>query len=389
MSARIGTVALALALAAAGCGGGNAERAHGDGEWHAHPPTVRVQCGAAIGVCPHGASLRVRWPDGAHAPADARVSAGGHDVDAREVELGVCAPPGHYALQVESSITDASGTSTRSGAAEIEILAGAQTRVALAPSAVNGRLDTPSELVLIDTAATVAALGDADLPTIDSSAGPEDRRVFTPMLAAAFDAWRERLARVHALAETEHDALLVAASADHVTRAESIRATVDEVRPSTDRLVAIRRAMQSEIEDAAAMIAVEHECPLYADREPEGGVTQAAVEARAYVGERMFVSRIRVAIDDVEVLDAGSADGGELFASSSAEGALAPGDHVVAAEATFAARQTAAGGHADRHRVLREAHVVVPRTGGRIHVRARESDARSLADALVVEIGAE
>lgn len=376
---------------APGCGASPpVRRAHGDA-WTAHPPTQTAECGVPLSACAHAASLRVRWPDGAHAPAAARITLDAREIAPEEVELGVCADPGEHVLRIATPLTEPDGTVTqRSLAATIEILAGAETRLALSRGTNATALAADATMVSIDATATVAALGDAELPSVAYDATPEERRVFAPVLSAAFDAWRARLARVATFAEQQDDVVLRTAAADHVTRSDAIALTIAEDRPSADRLAAIRRAMQTEIGAASEMIAVEHACPLYGDESPHPLLAPVSVDARPYASDHLFVTRLRVAIDDVEVLDAGSADGGELIERTIADGVVPPGEHDVVAEATFASRAIGATGRGERPRVLREERLAIGTEGLRIRVRARDTGTRDTAIdvRLVVEITA-
>lgn len=361
-------LSLALVALAPGCGGGAAHPASGDPDWPAHPPTRTASCGAPLGACPGMSSIRVRWPDGAHVPEGAVVTLDGDALDLAEVELGVCAAPGMHVLRVDSPTVEADGNAGRRGAGvSVEILAGAETRVVLATGAVPGAYDATAELVSLDVGAMVAALGDAELPAIAYDATPEERRVYAPTLAAAFDAWRARLERVHTFAQTQRDAVLESAATDHEARAQSIALTIAEDRPSADRLSSIRRAMQNEIEAASRMIALERECPVYSDDEDAVTLAQVSVDARPYTGPSNVVVRVRVAIDEVEVLDVGSPRGSELFEHAVGEGLVPPGLHYVRTEATFATRDGVPG-----RRVLEAEQVLVPPSGTRISVRVRE-----------------
>lgn len=382
-------LALACVLSL-GCGGAPPPRPVTDPGWPAHPPTQTVTCGPALPICPHTASLRVRWPEGGHAPADARVTLDGEALDATEVELGACAAPGMHALVVQSPTDEPDGqaSTVRTGSGPIEILPGIETRVSLSRSAAPGRIDAQISRAVTDIQATVASLGEVELPAIAYDATPEERRVFAPVLGAAFDAWRARLARVSELADEQGDAILRTASRDHETRSSAIAVTIAEERPSADRLVAIQRAMRTEIDAAAAMIAVERACPLYADQEPRAPLAAVSFDARPYSTPSVSVARLRVAIDDVEVLDSGSAEGEELFEHTLADGVVPPGEHVVRAEATFSPRADGTAGSGRRLRVLGERRVSVPASGGRFVVRARDTGppTAELQQRLVVEI---
>jgi hypothetical protein len=341
-------------LLLAGCGPSAGARPTGETGWTAHAPTETVSCGAATPMCTDAASLRIRWPDGERAPGGAHVLLDGAPVDPAEAELSVCASPGMHALRMD-------GVTPRN----VEILPGAETRVALAHDATGG-LAAEVTLGDIDVGALVASLGHADLPDLPYDATPEQRRVYAPTLGAAFDAWRDRLARVTAIAESEQDPTLRAACADHETRANAIMVTISEDRPSADRLAAIRRAMVSEVEASGTMIAIERACPLYAEHDAEASLTPITIEARPYVGPTTSVVRIRVAIDDVEVIDTGAAHAVELFERTVADGVVPPGEHVVRAEVTFADR----GGSAPRRPIYPQASVTVPATSMRVLVRA-------------------
>jgi hypothetical protein len=341
-------------LCVAGCGASTPARTPGGSGWTAHPPTEHVTCGAATPLCTDAASLRVRWPDGAHAPDGARFLLDGDPVDAAEAELSVCAVPGTHALRLDGAMP-----------MSIEVVPGAETRVALARGTA-GLLTSEVTLGAIDVGATVASLGRGELPTIAYDATPEERRVFGPVLGAAFDAWRARLARVTQLAESQHDAVLRAACDDHEARANAIAVTIAEERPSADRLAAIRRAMATEIEAAGTMIAIERSCPLYAEHDPEATLSSITFEARPYVGTSTAVVRIRVAIDEVEVLDTGAPREAELFDRAVVDGVVPPGEHVVTAEVTFADR---GGGH-PRRPILPQARITVPSTSTIVLVRA-------------------
>lgn len=374
----------------AGCGARAAESGPRDPSWPATPPTQTVACGAPFGTCPGSASLRIRWPEGTHAPLDAQIALDGQPVDAIEAELGVCAAPGTHALRIGGPLAETDGSvSHRYVALTVEVLAGVETRVALARAPVPSELAAEATLVPIDIGATVAALGDVVLPRIGTEASPEERRVFAPVLGDAFDAWRARLARVTALATTEGDVVLRAAATDHEARATAIRVTVAEDRPSADRLAAIQRAMRTEIDEAAAMIAIEHACPVYTHRDAAPPLAPVSIEARRYTGQATFVARLRIAIDDVEVLDSGWAETDAIFDATVSDGVVPPGDHVVLAEATFAGRPLGvSGGFARRIVVTRDARVTVAEEGTRVRVRALETGTTTtpVEERLVVEI---
>lgn len=374
MLGRVAWVGIACLAFGPGCGAATAVRASADPDWPATPPTQSVLCGAPLGACPHSAAIRMRWPEGIHAPLDARVTLDEQTLDPTEIELGVCAVPGVHALRIATPQDEADGTvSQRSAALPVEVLAGVETRVALSRAVGMGTLGGVATLSPIDIGATVRALGEVDLPAIGLDATPEERRVFAPVLASAFDAWRERLARVAGLAESTRDVALRTAATDHEARAQAISVTIAEERPSADRLAAIRRAMQSEVDAAASMIAVEHECPLYTHHDPTPSLAPVSVEARRYTGTATFVARLRIAIDDVEVLDSGWADADGIFDARVVEGLVPPGEHVVMAEATFAARPVGVSAPFERRiRVLRDARMTVPPEGARVRVRALE-----------------
>lgn len=392
-ASRLALVCVGLGVTLAGCGASAAESGPRDPSWPATPPTQTVTCGAPLGSCPHSSSLRVRWPQGARVPGDAQISVGERSVDAAEIELGVCAAAGTYPVRVSGAVQeDETNVSQRGASFSAEVLAGVETRVALSRAPTPGALTAQVELVPLDVGATVAALADVTFPSIASDATPEERRVFGPVLGAAFDAWRARLTRVRALAETQHDAVLRAAALDHEGRAEAIAATIAEERPSADRLAAIQRAMRTEAEEAAAMIAIEHACPLYAHRDPGPTLAPVAIEARPYGASGVVVSRMRVAIDDVEVLDVGAVDGDELIDRTSVEGVVPPGEHVMMAEATFVPRAMGVvGAYVQPRRVLERQRVVIAESGTRVWVRARRTGPPTapLEDALVVEISAQ
>lgn len=337
----------------AGCGGAPTRPTGPDGTWHAHAPTLHASCGVATPMCADAASLLVRWPDDARAPDGARLVLDGAPIDPAEAELGVCASVGTHVVRAEASLPRS-----------IDIVPGAETRVVLSRTA-DGGLSSETSLGTIDVPAMVAALATADLPTIAYDARPEERRVFGPVLAAAFDAWRARLARVHEIATSRADAVLIAACEDHDTRSRGIAITIAEERPSADRLAAIHRAMETEIAAAGTMVPVERECPLFAD-EADRDPTPVTVQVRPFAGDTTSVVRIRVAIDDVEVLDTGAPRAAELFEHAIADGVVPPGDHVVFAEVTFADR----GGLRPRRPVIPQMPIHVGNAPVRVVVRA-------------------
>jgi len=304
-------------------------------------------------MCLDAASLRVRWPEAARAPAGAAVVLDDASIMPSEAELGVCAAPGAHTLRVQGAL-----------ARTIEILPGAETRVALSAGQA-GTLAADVSFGTIDVPAMVASLGTTELPSIAFDARPEERRVFAPVLAAAFDAWRARLTRVTEIAATQTDSTLRTACADHEIRANAIALTLTEERPSADRLAGIRRAMESEVAAAGTMIPIERSCPLYAD-EASTDTTPLTIEARPYVGPSTSVVRIRIAIDDVEVLDTGAPQPVELFERVVADGIVPRGEHVVAAEVTFADR----GGLHARRPVLPTRPLTVLAAPMRIVIRA-------------------
>jgi hypothetical protein len=124
--------------------------------------------------------------------------------------------------------------------------------------------------------------------------------------------------------------------------------------------------MVSEIEASASMIAIERACPLYADHDAAATLASITIEARPYVGTSTSVVRIRVAVDDVEVLDTGATTRAELFDRTVVDGVVPPGEHVVTAEVTFADR----GGANPRRPVYPQSRITVPSTSMVVLVRA-------------------
>ncbi len=381
---------LALVLVA-GCGGtsqpGPARPT--DPRWPAHLPTRRLGCGLPLGSCPDVASLRVRWPEDDPPPGGARAFVDRSEIAVADLELGVCVGDGAHEVGVEELLQSDTGTvSPWSGGARVDVLGGTEARIALTRGPSQGALVLTAEVAPVDLAHAVRTLGRASMPQLGLDASPEERRVFALALAPRFDEWRARLARLGAFASQSGDRMLRAAASDHEIRARAIAASISEERPSADRLAAIQRSMREEIEAASSMIVVEHECDVYSD-EATDALEQVAVEVRPYRSVRAPVTRMRVAIDGVEVMDVGAGASAPLLGATTSDGLTPAGAHEVMVEATFAVGPTWPGARGGEAYVLRTFPVVVPRGGARVHTGARDLGGAPSLEALSVELRAE
>lgn len=342
-----------------------------------------------LGSCPDVASLRVRWPAEDPPPGGARAFVDRGEVPVAELELGVCVGDGAHEVGVEELLAGESGTvSPWAGGARVDVLAGTEARLEVSRGASLGALTIAGEVAPVDLEHAVRTLGRASMPRLGLDATPEERRVFALALAPAFEAWRARLSRLGAFAAQSGDAELHAAVADHEVRARAIAATISEERPSADRIAAIQRSVREEIDAAAAMVDVAHACDVYTD-EATDALEPVAVEVRPYRSARAPVTRIRVAIDGVEVMDAGPEARAPLAGASTTDGLVPAGSHEVMIEATFAVDPSWSGAHGAEAYVLRTFPVVVPRGGARLHAGARDLGGAPSLDALSVDLRAE
>lgn len=385
-------VALSLGLSVAlGCGGGasTGPARPVDPRWPAHLPTRHEACGLPLGSCPDVASLRVRWPDDDPAPGGARAFVDRSEVAVADLELGVCVGDGTHEVGVEELLANETGTvSPWAGGARVDVLAGTEARLDVTRGASIGALTIAGSVAPVDLAHAVQGLGRASMPRLGLEASPEERRVFALALAPAFDAWRARLARLGAFAAQSGDDTLHAAVADHEIRARAIAASISEERPSADRIAAIQRSIHDEIEAATTMIAPEHTCDVYAD-EAASALEPVSVEVRPYRSARAPVTRMRVAIDHVEVMDVGPEARAPLAGAATTDGLVPSGSHEVMIEATFAVGASWPGASAGQAHVLRTFPVVVPRGGARLHAAARDLGGAASSDALSVDFRAE